>query len=284
MAQCASHFRSTISRSFRPSASLTPGAGRLKLRRMTQSEFPSGSPQAEVKAPLDIVIRRLIRGASRAGLATTLAGEDRPYVSLVTVATDVAGCPLLLLSRLADHTRNIDGDPRISLLFDGTDGYANPQQGPRVTVVGRIAPCNEDSVRRRFLARHPGAELYAGFGDFSFYRVQAERAHFVGGFGRAVWLDRRLTLADSLAQEFSAAEDGVLAHMNDQHGETVTLLANRLLKRRGKGWRMVAVDPDGCDLARGDTVSRLPFDASVGDVAALRAALIALSVRAKAHD
>lgn len=251
----------------------------FSMRRPDPSLSPidAGTPEP---AGLRFVIRKLIRHANTAALATTLAGEARPYVSLVTVSSDIDGSPLLLLSRLADHTRNIDGDPRVSLLFDGTGGYANPQQGPRVTILGKIEHCNEPRSRGRFLARHPGAALYADFADFAFYRVHLDRAHWVGGFARAVWLDSGLSCDHGLSKAFAAAEPELLAQMNGDRAEVATLLANRRLKRRGKGWRMVAVDPDGCDLAHGKTVVRLPFEAPLNGVEEVRLALAGLAERA----
>ncbi|TAN67708.1 MAG: pyridoxamine 5'-phosphate oxidase family protein, partial [Magnetospirillum sp.] len=76
-----------------------------------------------------LALRRVARGQRKAALATSLDG--RPYVSLVTVAFDHDLSPVLLLSRLADHTRNLLADPRAALLLDGTQGHANPQTGPR---------------------------------------------------------------------------------------------------------------------------------------------------------
>lgn len=136
-------------------------------------------------------------------------------------------------------------------------------------------------MRNRFLARHPAASFYAGFGDFAFHRVAVESAHWVGGFARAQWLAEPLLCPNPLAEQFAAAEQGVLDHMNADHGEAVTAMANRLLKRRGGGWRMVSVDPDGCDLARGQTVVRLSFDAPLGDVGEIRPALVELVGRAR---
>ena len=181
-----------------------------------------------------LATRRLVRACRKAALATTGDG-GHPYVSLVTVACDVDASPILLLSTLADHTRNIVGDDRVALLFDGTDGLANPQTGPRVTLEGRIRRDGGERLRRRFLARHPKAALYAGFADFAIFRVEPGRAHWVGGFGRARWLDGGLTSEAALAAAFAADEEALLGRLNG-------LLAG--------GWRATAVDPDGCDLVR----------------------------------
>ena len=112
--------------------------------------------------------------------------------------------------------------------------------------------------------------------------MAVERVHFVGGFARAVWLDAASVLADpTAARAIAEAEPGVLAHMNADHADAVDLCANRLLGRRGAGWSMIAVDPDGCDLRRGRSVARLAFPGPVADVRALRETLVSLARRAR---
>ena len=138
---------------------------------------------------LPALARRLTRAADRAVLATALAGDGRPYASLVLMACDPGGSPLLLLSNLAEHTRNLTADPRVSLLVDGTAGHEDPLTGPRLTLLGRVAATDAPGCRARFLARHPESAAYADFGDFRFYRVSIERGHLVAGFGRIRWLE-----------------------------------------------------------------------------------------------
>src|SRR5262245_59866920 len=113
--------------------------------------------------------RQLVRDLDCAALATSL--EDWPYSSLVLSACAHDATPLLLLSRLAQHTQNLLADPRASLLFDGTAGLDDPLTGPRVTVMGRIERSDDPLLRARFVARHPSAALYAGFADFALYRL-----------------------------------------------------------------------------------------------------------------
>jgi hypothetical protein len=131
--------------------------------------------------------RALIRAADRAVLATALGGW--PYASLVLPAIDADGMPLLLLSDLAEHAKNLKADPRCSLLFDGTYGLADPLTGLRVTVMGEARPAADKALVERYVARHPSAEVYAGFGDFRLYRVSVARAHVVAGFGRIRWIE-----------------------------------------------------------------------------------------------
>src|SRR3954447_6265434 len=178
-------------------------------------------------------IRELARQCDRAALATALpgaAGERAwPYASLVLVAVDHDLSPLLLLSDLAEHTKAIAADPRVSLLFDGTGGLAQPLTGPRVTLLGRAAKTGDERLKRRFLRHHPDAELYAGFGDFKFYRVSLERTHLVAGFGKIRWIESADLLAVSPSPELAAAEEGIVNHMNDDHADAVQLYAAKLL-------------------------------------------------------
>lgn len=209
-------------------------------------------------------LRLVARGCRKAALGTILAGAETPYVSLVTVAFDLDMAPLLLLSGVADHTRNLMADDRCSLLLDGTDGHPNPQTGPRVTLTGRaekLPPEADGALRARFLARHPGAALYAGFGDFALWRMTPARAHFVGGFGRAVWFDAPFGLTSDTVEELRAAEPALLERLN------------RDLAPRLDGWRIAALDPDGADLSVGQDFRRLNIRAPIEQVDDLPAAL-----------
>lgn len=136
---------------------------------------------------------RLMQAQDTAALGTLMAGA--PYVSLVLVAFDADGSPLLLLSRLAQHTRNLLADPRVSLLFDGTAGLDDPLTGPRLTVLGNAAPCSDQHALDRYLARHPSARTYAGFSDFSLWKIGVERGHLVAGFGKIQWIEAEALLA-----------------------------------------------------------------------------------------
>ncbi len=130
--------------------------------------------------------RDLLRQAKRASLATLIDGA--PYASLVLVAEDEDGSPILLLSDLAEHAKNLKRDARASLLIDGTAGSADALAGPRVTLLGSMERVSDQRLKSRFLARHPEAAVYAGFGDFACYRMKLARAHLVEGFGRIEWI------------------------------------------------------------------------------------------------
>ncbi len=227
-------------------------------------------------------VRALLRGLDRASLATFLPAEPAgwPYASLVLVAVDHDLTPILLLSDLAEHTKAIRADGRVSLLFDGTAGLDQPLTGPRVTVLGRAERTDDERLKARFLARHPDAALYAGFRDFGFYRVSVERSHLVGGFGKIRWIDRA-GLAVPEAEGLAAAEPGIVGHMNEDHGDAIQLYAEKLIGRTAGGWTMTGIDPEGLDLRRGGEIARLDFDAPLEAAGEARKVLVALVARAR---
>jgi hypothetical protein len=245
------------------------------------NEFSTRPKGEDGETPADAA-RRLLRSVPMAALATA-AGDGWPYASLVAPAVGHDGTPVLLLSELSDHTRNLHADPRASLLLDNTAGLANRMAGERLTVTGRLAPTADEGLRRRYLARHPGATHYEGFGDFAYWSMKVERAHLVGGFADAHWLgagDVLISLPEGYA--LAEAEAGILEHMNEDHREAIDVYANHLAHRGGHGWRMSGIDRDGIDLRRAGETARIPFPAPVDDAAAAKEALIALVTRARA--
>jgi putative heme iron utilization protein len=226
-------------------------------------------------------VRDLIRGRDRAALATALPGSTWPYASLVLVAVDHDLSPILLLSDLAEHSKAIANDSRVSLLFDGTAGLAQPLTGPRVTLLGRAGPTADERLKRRFLRHHPDAELYAGFGDFRFYTVTLERAHLVAGFGRIQWIEPAALRAGPALPELAEGEDSIVAHMNQDHADAVQLYADRLLGLAGTGWTMTGIDPEGIDLRREGDIARLPFEAPLPSAAQARQILVSLVAKAR---
>jgi hypothetical protein len=204
-----------------------------------------------------------------------------PYASLVLIAADLDACPLLLLSDLAQHSRNIAFDPRISLLIDGTAGYRDPLTGPRLTVIGQARAVAEPRRLARFTAHHTTSAVYSGFADFRLYRVAVERGHLVAGFGRIHWIESRDLLFTGDAAALAAAEPEILRHMNEHHADVVGDCARGLLGRAGADWRMTGIDPEGADLQCDGETARLDFAAPVLTPAAARAALVELAQNAR---
>ncbi len=220
----------------------------------------------------EALARRLMRLADRATLASALRSEapggggGQPYASLVLVASDLDGSPILMLSNLADHSRNIAADPRVSLLLAPGIGAPEPLAEARLTLIGEARPEVDGRLRERFLDRHPGAALYAGFADFHCYRVTCRKAHLVAGFGRIRWLEgERLRLkpeavalwpeVGTLARQLNAEEIGLVERL----GTAATGVA--------APWRLTGIDAEGCDFRAGERTARLDFASPVDSAA-----------------
>src|SRR6478752_7113369 len=132
-----------------------------------------------------LAAKKLLRESRSGALATLMPGSGDPYCSLVNVATLADGSPVLLISRLAVHTRNILADTRVSLMLEERK-EGDPLQGARVMLSGKARLTEDPEARRRYLDRQPEAEMFAGFADFGFYAIALKSAHLVAGFGRIV--------------------------------------------------------------------------------------------------
>jgi len=229
-----------------------------------------------------LAAKKLLREGRSGALATLMAGSGEPYCSLVNVATAPDGAPLLLLSKLALHTKNVLADPRASLMLDERkDG--DPLEGARVMLMGTLAATADAGARAAYLRRHPEAETFAGFADFAFYRMAISRAHLVAGFGRIVDLAARDILTDVAdAAPLLAAEAEAIEHMNTGHVDACRLYATKLLGGPDGDWKCVGVDPDGIELQCGRMALRLFFPQRVSGPGPLRAVLKELAAKARA--
>jgi hypothetical protein len=216
--------------------------------------------------------RRLMRGCERAALATSMLGA--PYASLVLVAADFDATPLLLLSDLARHSRDLAFEPRLSLLFDGTAGYPNRLGGPRLTVLGRAEPAADPRLLSRFTARHPSSAGYARFADFRLYRVVVERGHLVAGFGRIEWIEGAALLWPGDYRSFADEEAALVAQLSQTHAAAVRRYGKRAARGGGARWLVSGLDPEGADLRSEDAALRLDFAAPAATAVAARDALL----------
>ena len=229
-----------------------------------------------------LAAKKLLREARSGALASLIPPTGDPYCSLVNVATFADGAPLLLLSKLALHTKNILQDNRVSLMLDERKA-GDPLEGARVMLMGQISPTSEPNARKAYLRRHPEAEQFAGFADFAIYRLAIEKAHLVAGFGRIVDIPGRDILTDlSDAGALGKAEAEAIAHMNADHQEALRLYAKKLLGAADGDWHCVGVDPEGVELQCGRAALRLAFPQRVTGPGPLRAALKQLAERARA--
>jgi putative heme iron utilization protein len=263
-------------------------ANRTNPDRPLPGAIPDRLPETAPKPDFDAksIAKNLLRTVRAGTLATIDRNTGHPFGSLVNVATDSDGSPLILISRLSSHTANLETDSRASVLL-ATSGKGDPLAYPRLTVLGRFAKIARDAAdeahsRRRFLALHPKAELYAGFADFALWRMTVESAHLNAGFARAADLTTPDVLTDiSGARDLLAIEASAVAHMNDDHADAVVLYATKLLGAPAGPWRVIALDPDGLDLGCGDAVLRLEFPHRVTAAGQLREVLADLAKQAR---
>jgi putative heme iron utilization protein len=219
--------------------------------------------------------RMLLRAARVGTLATSAEGQ--PFASLVTPGTAPDFSPLLFLSSLSEHTRHLRAEPRCAVMVAGPAVEQNPQTAPRVTVTGIAEPAPDPALKARWLAVHPYAALYADFADFSLWRIRPLAGLLVGGFARATRLRQSdLTPDPAAVAAVAAAEASIMRHCNDDHPDALAAIA-----ARPGGWRMVAVDVDGCDLAHGETVLRVHWSAPVADANGVRTELVRLAREAR---
>lgn len=226
--------------------------------------------------PSGTVARRILRTARTAALSTLDAGTGgAPYGSLVLTASAHDASPLLLMSDLARHSRNLAADARASLLFakPGTEAVGQA----RATVIGRIAQSDDPLLRERFMRRHANARDHMTFADFRLYRMEVESVHFIGGFGHIETLDAADVMFAEAEPALAAAEAEIVEHMNADHGDALCLYAHHFADRPGMNWQMTGIDPEGFELSRHDAEARVDFAAPVDDAEAARAAFVEMA-------
>lgn len=229
-------------------------------------------PKQDVAGAFDAVgeARRLLR-TIRSGALATLTETGGPFATLTQLATHYDGAPILLMSRLAAHRRNLERDPRCSLLL-AQGGRGDPLAHPRLTLEARAEQTGDLTARERFLRRNPKASLYADFPDFAFWRLEVTGVHLNGGFARAADFGPEALLTPLAgAEALILGEEAILAQLNGERAETLRRLAG------GNGaWRASGVDPEGIDLIAGDLTERIVFSRRVGTADELRAMLTEL--------
>jgi putative heme iron utilization protein len=247
-------------------------------------------PPASVAAPSHAERARTLLSATSTGTLCTLAREPAgyPYGSLITFGLS-DGEPIFLISDLAEHTRNLREDGRASLLV-AENRAGDPLALGRVTLLGHCAPASEgelQSARDAYLTRHPDASHYAGFSDFSFWRLAVNAIRYIGGYGRMSWIDVgawRSAQPDPIAPDAAA----ILEHMNQDHADALPLYCRAFSNLSDiVQVSMTAIDRLGFEMsvttsAHTQTL-RLPFSAPIGDKTDARKALVALLKEARAR-
>lgn len=203
-------------------------------------------------------------------------------------AVDDRGRPLLCLSDLAEHSRNMATDPRASLMVT-EDGEGDPLARGRTTLLGEVTVLDggeRDAALERYRATHAGA-FYAEFADFRFYRLEVSSVRFVGGFGRMSWVDAA-EYATAEADPLRPHRAAIIDHMNDDHGDALVAFCQVLGGRPDTiSARMVDVDRYGFSVLAADGLGgdekavRFGFDAAADTPLAVRTAMVELVRRTR---
>jgi len=242
-------------------------------------------PPPDFDAPR--LARSLLRRSRQGALATLTPGSGDPYCSLVNVASHADASPILLISGLALHTKNILGDSRVSLMLDER-AAGDPLEGARIMLAGHAEEASGDDIavmRRRYLNAHPSAEAFVDFSDFSFFRIRPSGLHLVAGFGRIIDLRPAQFLTDlSDAAGLLEAEQGAIEHINEDHRDAMNLYATRLVGAEGADWICTGLDPEGIDLQADGRTLRLDFPERVTGPGELRKMLVKLAAAARSKE
>lgn len=248
-------------------------------------------PAATAPEPTFAEQARTLVHLERTGSLGTLSRRHpgHPFVSLMPYATDAHGRPLLLISRLAMHTQNLEGDARASLLVAQAGAGEDPLALARVSLMGRalrLAGAEGDAAREAYLARHENAVHWVDFDDFAFWRLDLTDVYFVGGFGAMGWVEAH-DYASAPADPLADAAGGILAHMNRDHADALVAYARVLGGVEADAAEMVAVDRLGFKVrarsADGLHGRRIAFPREITTVEQCRAALIEMLADCRAR-
>jgi len=229
--------------------------------------------------------RLLLRRARTAALGTMNLDPAGPYVSFVNIAPVPSGHPIILISKLAWHSRNILARPEGSLMVSEIPVSGDALTGPRVTVMGHFEPVPAAEIAQRYAHHHPAALAYLDFPDFSFWRLIPQKIHAVAGFGRIETMEPdEVFLPENIVAAVMASADSAILHMNEDHADALGLYAERLLCGEPGKWQITSIDPDGAHLQGDGRVLRLIFERPAEKGDDLRQAFLSLAQKARRTD
>lgn len=219
---------------------------------------------------------------THSGVLSTISARlgGYPFGSIAPFVLDHDGQPLILISTIAEHTKNIQADPRVSLIaFDPAS--PDMQAGARLTLVGKARLAEKDTtLRARYLRYFPQAEGYFDMHDFLFHRIEVEQARFIGGFGKIHWISGNELRAP--ANRLAEQEAGILEHMNADHAENLQAYCKHVHGVQAAEAFMVGIDTTGFDVRADGRLLRFVFDTPVTDALEARVALVALAKACRA--
>lgn len=228
--------------------------------------------------------RRQLRAHHHGVLCTiSRALEGYPFGSVVPFVLDAQARPLILVSRLAEHTRNIGADPRLSLLVHARDATGSDvQEDARVTLMGKacaIAHAGSAGEGERYLRYFPAARAYLGL-DFDFYRIEPVTLRVVAGFGKIHWISREAYAPPAAA--LAEHEGEIIAQINRDHAQLLRDCCRLQHQRMTVNAEMVGIDCDGFDVRADGEILRFGFEGCISDAAQAHAALAAMACRTTA--
>jgi putative heme iron utilization protein len=240
-------------------------------------------------------IRELL-GRERSGVLSTISVKEAgwPFGSITPYAQLETGEPIVLISEIAEHTRNVHRDARVSLLVQESAAQARPQAGARVTILGYAIPVPApyiEHAQRGYSSLFPDSADYFLAHDFSLYRIVVTQIRYIGGFGDIHWVAGDAVVDYAAASDIdplAAQIDGVCKHMNEDHSDSLVLMSERLATTPAQSARMIRVDSDGFDvIAVQDGVHRyvrLAFPGPVSTAEETRIAMVKLVKKARSLE
>ena len=234
-------------------------------------------------ATIAVKARSLLHRVDAGVLSTqSLAMPGFPFGSLAPFAMTHEGRPLIYVSRIAEHTRNLAANPRACLtVIEATTG--NRQALGRTSLVGEaqeVPAAEREAAAQRYFAFFPEQRAYEDFHDFEFWRIEPTRVRWIGGFGEIHWIERDAWLVP--APEWSAGEASIAQHMNEDHRDAMGLMCRRFLGIEPDGLELVAVDPEGFHMKVGAAIHWLPFEHVCHTAHAVRMEMVRLTKQARA--
>ncbi|MDW3191528.1 MAG: DUF2470 domain-containing protein [Cytophagales bacterium] len=227
--------------------------------------------------------RELLNSRSFGVLSTlSVKLEGFPFGSVVPYCLDEAGAPVILISTIAEHTKNLMNDPRCSITILRESN--NVQSNGRLCLVGNMEklPTEDEVTPEKYYRHFPKSAGYHQAHDFSFYRLDIKDIRYIGGFGRIHWLDAK---DFCLQNPFNGKSEAyIINHMNEDHQKDLALYSSHFqqIKTEDKQVRMVGIDTEGFDVFVDDRKLRFTFENPVTDAKQAREAFVALSKAAKA--
>ena len=208
--------------------------------------------------------RRFLKAGSESLLSTiSLDVPGYPFGSVAPYAIDHKGRPVILISGLAQHTKNIDEDSRVSLtIIADPSAHRDIQANTRLTYIGnarRVDSAEKERTESSYLRKFPHAARYFSTHDFYFYVIELERARYIEGFGKIWWVEKEELLLDSI---FSFDEEkGIMDHMNSDHKSSLVKYCEsfNLSSLSEDEYSITAVDSEGFNIHAGAHKLRISF-------------------------